>query len=89
MPLITADMLKLHKRFAGDDDWLQRAGTIDDITLFTNNKKAWFKIGSALQDIDLISKRLASKEYTEKALIELETVCDEASFKDLTSMIPL
>lgn len=88
MPLITYDMLKLYQQYDGDTDWLARAGKASDIALFTDNETSWYKTGSAMQDMDLISKRLASKEYTEKVITGLKAACDEPAFTALTSSIP-
>ena len=86
--IITIDRLKLYNAFGGDIDGFSRTNSIKNKQIFGNDSdNAWATISSKLQDIELISKRLASQDYVEKILRELREICDTESFAALTSKI--
>jgi len=86
--LITKDKLKIFSSYSGDIDGLLRQNKSADIEIFGKSlDKDWGKISSKLQDLDLITKRLASHDYTKQALAELEEITDNEAFKILTAKI--
>ena len=86
--LITKDKLKVFSSYGGDIDGLLRIDKSADIGTFGKNlDRDWGLISSKLQDLDLISRRLASYDFTKQALTELEEITDEESFQILTNKI--
>lgn len=86
--IITIDKLKLYNDFGGDIDGFSRTNSKKNKEVFGDDSdNAWATISNKLQDIELISKRLASQKYTEKTFQELNEICDTQSFATLTSKI--
>lgn len=86
--IITIDKLKLYTAYCGDIDGFSRTNSNKNKQVFGNDSdNAWATISSKLQDIELISKRLASQDYVDKTLKELKATCDTESFVALTSKI--
>jgi hypothetical protein len=86
--IITFDRLKLFKYYRGDIDCFSRTASETYKDIFGEEAdNTWAIISSKLQDIELISKRLASQDYIEKVLKELKEICDIESFEALTSKI--
>jgi hypothetical protein len=86
--IITKEKLRIFSSYGGDIDGLLRINKTADIEIFGNNlDKDWGLISSKLQDLDLISRRLASSDYTKQTLTELEKISDEESFQILTTKI--
>ena len=86
--IITIDRLKLYNAYGGDIDGFSRTNSKGNKEVFGDDSdNAWATISSKLQDIELISKRLASQDYTEKVLRELKEICDTHSLAALTSKI--
>jgi hypothetical protein len=86
--LITRDKLRIFSSYGGDIDGLLRNNKSTDIVIFGKSlDKHWGVISSKLQDLDLISKRLASYDYTKQTLIELEEITDTEAFQILTTKI--
>lgn len=86
--LITIDKLKLYNAYGGDIDGFSRKISKKNKKVFGDDAdNAWATISSKLQDIEFISKRLSSQDYTDKTLRELKEICDTQSFEALTSKI--
>jgi hypothetical protein len=86
--IITIDRLNLYNAYGGDIDGFSRTNSKKNKEVFGDDSdNAWATISSKLQDIALISKRLASQTYTDKTLQELKEICDIQSFAALTSKI--
>ena len=83
--MITIEKLNIYNRYGGDVDCLQRGGNDHEKQLFAN--RDWSLINNFLQDIELISKKLTSEEYTKRTLEALEENCDKQSFKELTKKL--
>ena len=86
--IITIDRLKLYNAYGGDIDGFSRTNSKKNKEVFGDDSdNAWATISSKLQDIELISKRLSSQDYTDNTLRELKEICDIQSFAALTSKI--
>ena len=87
-PIITIDKLQLFLIYDGDVDGIVRGDNNHKHAALDNDtQNVWAIIESKLQDINLISKRLTAPAYIAKILNELNEICDEKSFKTLTSRI--
>ncbi len=87
-PIITIDKLQLFLIYDGDVDGIVRGDNNHKHEALDNDMhNVWAIIESKLQDINLISRRLTAPAYTAKILNELNEICDEKSFKTLTSRI--
>lgn len=86
--IITFDRLKLFKYYRGDIDCFSRTASKTYKDIFGEDvDNTWAVISSKLQDIELISKQLATQDYIDKVLKELKEICDIESFEALTSKI--
>jgi len=86
--LITKDKLRIFSSYGGDIDGLLRYNKSADINIFGKSlDKDWGLISSKLQDLDLISKRLASYDYSKQTLTDLEEITDNESFQIFTNKI--
>ena len=86
--IITIDRLKLYNAYGGDIDGFSRTNSKKNKDVFGDGSDgAWAAISSKLQDIELISKRLSSQDYTDKVLRELKEICDTQSFTALSGKI--
>jgi hypothetical protein len=86
--IITFDRLKLFKYYRGDIDYFSRTASKTYKDIFgEDSDNTWAIISSKLQDIELISKRLATQDYVDKVLKELKEICDIESFEALTDKI--
>ncbi len=86
--LITKDKLKIFSSYGGDLDGLSRINKSADIETFGKSlDKVWGLISNKLQDLDLISRRLTSNDFTKQTLTELEEIADEESLQILTAKI--
>ncbi len=86
--IITIDRLKLYNAYGGDIDGFSRTNSKKKKEVFGDDfDNAWATISSKLQDIELISNRLSSQDYTDKTLRELKEICDTQSFAAMTSKI--
>jgi len=72
--MLTIEKIKIYNKFGGDIDGFSRGGKTSEHNLFSDND--WSLIDEFEQDVKLISDRLVSKEYREKALIKLNENCD-------------
>jgi len=86
--IITLDRLNIYNAYDGDIDGFSRTNSKKNKEIFgEDSDSAWATITSKLQEVELISKRLASQDYTDKTLRELKEICDTQSFAALTSKI--
>ena len=86
--IITIDRLKLYNAYGGDIDGFSRTNSKKNKEVFGDDSdNAWTTISSKLQDIELISKRLSSQDYTDNIIRELKEICDTQSFAALTKKI--
>ena len=86
--IITIDRLKLYNAYGGDIDGFSRTNSKKNKEVFGDDSdNAWTTISNKLQDIELISKRLSSQDYTDNIIRELKEICDTQSFAALTKKI--
>lgn len=86
--LITKEKLRIFSLYGGDIDGLLKFNKSADIEIFGKSlDKDWGLISSKLQDLDFISKRLASCDYTKRTLTELEEITDTETFQILIAKI--
>ena len=84
--MITIEKIKIYNKFGGDIDGFYRGGKTSEENLFDDND--WSLIDEFEQDVKLISERLASKEYGEKALGKISKKCDIKTVEYFTFKIP-
>jgi hypothetical protein len=84
--MITIEKIKIYNKFGGDIDGFSRGGKTSEENLFDDND--WSLIDEFEQDVKLISERLASKEYGEKALKKISEKCDIKTVEYFTFKIP-
>ncbi|MFD1552969.1 hypothetical protein DNU06_15795 [Putridiphycobacter roseus] len=83
--MITKDKIDTYNYYGGD---------IDGFLKFVNNERRsindteWNKINSFIQDIQLITDKKTSEEYTEKVLSEINKSCDVEVFAYFMKKIP-
>ncbi len=88
--IINADRIKIYRHYGGDIDGILKINKKADLEKFGSDlDEIWSKITSVLQDLELVEKGLASKEYTEKILIEIKALCDNAAYEELTKVISI
>ncbi len=85
--MITIEKIKIYDKFGGDIDRFSRGGK-NTSGQYSFSDNDWSLIGEIEQDIKLISDRLASKEYREKAIIKLNKNCDLETKDYFKSKIP-
>ena len=82
MENITLNKLREYQKFGGDDDMWSRGSNKR-----LNSSEEWYLIRSLIQDITLVKKGIASKQYTEKLYNNLLKFCDgEATVKEIERM---
>ena len=84
--MLTIKKIKIYNKFGGDIDGFSRGRKMSQQNLFNDND--WSLIDEFEQDIKLISDRVVSKEYREKALIKLNKNCDLETKEYFKSKIP-
>ena len=84
--MLTIEKIKIYNKFGGDIDGFSRGGKTSEENLFDDND--WSLIDEFEQDIKIISDRLVSEEYREKALKKLREKCDKKTVEYFTSKIP-
>ena len=84
--MLTIKKIKIYNKFGGDIDGFSRGRKMSQQNLFNDND--WSLIDEFEQDIKLISDRVVSKEYREKALIKLNKNCDLQTKEYFKSKIP-
>lgn len=88
--IINADRIKIYRHYGGDIDGILKINKRVDLEKFGSDlDEIWSKITGVLQDIELVKKGLASKEYAEKVLVEIKTLCDNATYEELTKVISI
>lgn len=88
--IINEDRIKIYRHYKGDIERILKANKMADLEKFGSDLDGiWSKITSLLQDIELVEKGLASKEYTEKILVRIKVLCDNAAYEELTKVIPI
>jgi hypothetical protein len=83
--MITIEKLNIYKRYEGDEDMFARAGRTSQQQLFDNND--WSSITDCEQNIELIAKGMASIEFRNKTLQELQKNFDSDAFLEITKPI--
>lgn len=86
--LITKNKLKIFDSYGGNLDELLKTNKSAEIETFGKSlENDWKIISTKLQNLDHISKRLASYDFTKQTLNELEHIADNESFEILTNKI--
>ena len=88
--IINIDRIKIYRNYGGDIDGLLRMGKKSDLDEFGSDlDNIWGKITSFSQDLELIDKGLVSKEYADKTIEEIKSLCDQQAFDELTKTISI
>jgi hypothetical protein len=88
--IINEDRIKIYRHYKGDIEGILKTNKKADLEKFGSDLDGiWSKITSVLQDIESVEKGLASKEYTEKILVEIKALCDNAAYEELTKVISI
>ncbi len=86
---INIEKLKIYNSYGGDIDGICRNNRPKEKTVFGDSlDSTWALISNKLQDIELISKRLTSYNYTKSTLTELYDKSDAETYKLLVDKIP-
>ncbi|TSJ47605.1 DUF6896 domain-containing protein [Fluviicola chungangensis] len=89
-PVIDLRKLEIYYKYGGDIDGLLKIGKKSDLDAFGSYlDETWSKITSLIQDIELIEKGLVSKEYEEKSINEIKSLCDKSAFEKLTKILSM
>jgi len=81
--IINADRIKIYRHYGGDIDGILKINKKAELEKFGSDLDSiWSKITSILQDMGLVEKGLTSKENTEKILIEIKALCDNAAYEE-------
>jgi hypothetical protein len=87
--LLNREKLQIYNLYNGDIDGVFRNNRPTEMAVFGDSLDiTWELISNKLQDIELISRRLASYDYTKKILSELFEKSDAETFKLFTDKIP-
>ncbi len=88
--IINIKRLKIYRNHDGDIDRLLKMGKKSDLDAFGSDlDELWREITSFSQDIELIEKGLVSKEYADKSIEKIKSLCDQAAFVELTKTISI
>ncbi len=84
--MITAKKISLYKKYEGDvDGWARSGSKSGQIEM---EDADWYLIENLLQDLKLVSKGLASNEYSEALQERLQSNCSDAeAIEKLKSLI--
>jgi len=74
--MITLAKLNIYEKMNGDIDHFVRVGTKKEKLII--EEKDWFTIQNFLQDLELVEKGLASKDYLMKLTQKLNSKIDNA-----------
>lgn len=86
---LNIDKLKIYNSYGGDFDGICRNNRPAEKAVFGDDlNSTWTFITNKLQDIELISKRLTSFDYTKNTLTELSKKSDSETYKLLIEKIP-
>jgi hypothetical protein len=87
--LLNREKLQIYNLYNGDIDGVFRNNRPTEMAVFGDSLDiTWELISNKLQDIELISRRLTSYDYTKKILTELFEKSDAETFKLFTDKIP-
>ncbi len=88
--IINLNRLKIYRKYDGDIDGLLRMGKKSELKAFGFDlDNIWGEITSLTQEIELIEKGLASKEYAEKSIEKIKSLSDQPAFEELTKTISI
>ena len=88
--VINIDRLNIYRNYGGDIDGLLRTGKKSDLNVFGSDlDEIWGEITNFSQDIELIEKGLVSKEYADKSIEKIKSICDQQAFDELTKTISI
>jgi hypothetical protein len=80
--MITNEQLAIFEQYSGDIDGLLRTNNLNAKEIFGSDIDfLWSKLSNILQDVEMLNKRLVSKEYSKKFFTDLKDNCDKDSFK--------
>ena len=84
--MITAKKLSIYKKYDGDiDSWARSGRKSEQMEM---EDADWYLIESLLQDLKLVSKGLASKDYSEALQDRIQSNCsDTEAIEKLKSLI--
>ncbi len=86
---INIEKIKIYNSYRGDIDGICRNNRQAEKAVFGNSlDNTWTFISTKLQEIELISKRLTSYDFTKNTLTELYETTDAETFKIFTDKIP-
>lgn len=86
---INIKKLKIYNSYNGDIDGFCRNNRPTEKAVFGDSlDSSWTLISNKLQDIELISKRLTSYNYTKNTLTELFEKSDTETYKLFVNKIP-
>lgn len=86
---LNIEKLKIYNSYGGDIDGICRNNRPKEIAVFEDSlDTTWTLISNKLQDIELISKRLTSYDYTKSTLTELYEKSDAEIYKLFVDKIP-
>ncbi|MDI9862335.1 hypothetical protein [Flectobacillus roseus] len=86
---LNIDKLKIYNSYGGDIDGICRNNRPKEKAVFADSLyTTWTLISNKLQDLELISRRLTSYEYTKSTLTELYENSDTETFKLFVDKIP-
>ncbi|MBC5993225.1 hypothetical protein [Pontibacter cellulosilyticus] len=84
MKRITIEKLNIYHKYSGDNDGFARAGKV--IEKQKLNREDWALIDEFIQSLELISKGLASDNFSKRTLIKLTELTDEQAYEQLTKV---
>jgi len=82
--MITAEQIKMYKKFKGDGDGFARAGATKDKSILGDHD--WNLIDNMIQDLSLINKGLCSKNYETRCMELLHKKFDKEAIEFLMPM---
>jgi hypothetical protein len=86
---INIKKMKIYNSYGGDIDGICRNNRPKEIAVFDDSLvTTWILISNKLQDIELISKRLTSYNFTKNTLTELYEKSDVETYKLFVDKIP-
>jgi hypothetical protein len=86
---LNIEKLKIYNSYGGDIDGFCRNNKPSEKAVFGDNLDVtWSLISNKLQEIELISKKLTSYDFTKSTLTELYEITDNETFKLFTDKIP-
>lgn len=86
--IINIDRLRIYRHYGGDIDRLLKMGKKPDLDAFGSDlDEIWAEISSLSQDIELIEEGLVTKEYAEKIIEKIKSLCDQLALDELTKKI--